>query len=202
VLDGRADEELLDTYNTERQPVGAFTTEQAYTRYVLRLDQSLGKDNLMPIVDEAAVELGYRYRSPGIDVEAGDDALWEDPRSPSGRPGFRAPHATVVANGAECSTLDLFGRDFVVVAGSAGEAWCDAARAAGEVLGVGVDTYRVGAEIAGAELEELFGTGADGASLVRPDGFVAWRTPAPADDTDDVLTRAIGAALGRSRVSV
>jgi aklavinone 12-hydroxylase len=156
----------------------------------------------MPIVDEAAVELGYRYRSPGIDVEAGDDALWEDPRSPSGRPGFRAPHATVVANGAECSTLDLFGRDFVVVAGSAGEAWCDAARAAGEVLGVGVDTYRVGAEIAGAELEELFGTGADGASLVRPDGFVAWRTPAPADDTDDVLTRAIGAALGRSRVSV
>ena len=71
VLDGRADESLLDTYDAERQPVGAFTTEQAYTRYVLRLDPSLGKDDLMPIVPEAPVELGYRHRSPAVLADAG-----------------------------------------------------------------------------------------------------------------------------------
>ena len=56
VLDGRADETLLATYDAERQPVGAFTTEQAYTRYVLRLDPSLGKEDLMPIVGEAPID--------------------------------------------------------------------------------------------------------------------------------------------------
>ena len=63
VLDGTAGPALLDTYDAERRPVGSFATEQAYTRYVLRLDPGLGKDDLMPIVDEATVELGYRYRS-------------------------------------------------------------------------------------------------------------------------------------------
>ena len=69
VLDGTAGPGLLDTYDTERRPVGSFTIEQAYTRYVLRLDPSLGKDNLMPIVDEAAVELGYRQLSGAVRVE-------------------------------------------------------------------------------------------------------------------------------------
>ena len=75
VLDGRAGETLLDTYDGERQPIGAFTTEQAYTRYVLRLDPTLGKENLMPIVEEATVELGYRYRSDGIEIELGEVQL-------------------------------------------------------------------------------------------------------------------------------
>ena len=66
VLDGRAGEELLDTYEAERQPVGAFTTEQAYARYVLRLDPTLGTEDLVPLVGEAAVELGYRYRSVAV----------------------------------------------------------------------------------------------------------------------------------------
>jgi putative polyketide hydroxylase len=28
---------------------------------------------------------------------------------------------------------------------------------------------------------ETYGVGPDGASLVRPDGFIAWRDPGPAD---------------------
>ena len=100
VLDGTAGPGLLDTYDAERRPVGAFTTEQAYTRYVLRLDPSLGKENLMPIVDEAAVELGYRQLSGAVQVEDGDDgALWEDPREPTGRPGMRAPHLPSTGTG-------------------------------------------------------------------------------------------------------
>ena len=100
MLDGTAGPGLLDTYDTERRPVGSFTVEQAYTRYVLRLDPSLGKDDLMPIVDEAAVEPGYRQLSGAVRVEDGDDgALWEDPREPTARPGMRAPHLPVDRDG-------------------------------------------------------------------------------------------------------
>ena len=124
VLDGTAGPELLDTYDAERRPVGSFAVEQAYTRYVLRLDPSLGTDNLVPIVDEAAVEIGYRYRSRAIFDEPGDDgAWWENPREPTGRPGMRAPHLTVELDGSEISTLDLFGRGFVLIAGSEGSGW-------------------------------------------------------------------------------
>ena len=59
--------------------------------------------------------------------------MWENPREPTGRPGFRAPHVPI---GADRSTLDLFGRDFVVVAGPDGEEWLRAARAAGDACGV------------------------------------------------------------------
>ena len=177
VLGGTADEALLDTYDAERQPVGAFTTEQAYTRYVLRLDPSLGKENLMPIVGEAPIELGYRHRSAAIVVGADDDDAWEDPGEPSGRPGFRAPHVPLTVDGPERSTLDLFGRDFVLLAGSDGESWCAASRAAGASVGVPVRPYRIGADVTDATggLESAYGTGAAGAVLVRPDGFIVWR---------------------------
>ena len=203
VLDGRADDALLATYDAERQPVGAFTTEQAYTRYVLRLDPSLGKDDLMPIVPEAPVELGYRHRSPAILAATDDDgATWEDPQEPSGRPGFRAPHVPVTLDGTERSSLDLFGSDFVVLAGSDGASWCSAASAAGAALGVAVRAYRIGADVSDAtgSLESVYGTGPAGAALVRPDGFVAWRSSTADADPDGELTGALGAALGREAV--
>src|SRR5215510_5873918 len=39
---------LLDTYGAERRPISALTVEQAYTRYALRVDPSLPRDDLMP----------------------------------------------------------------------------------------------------------------------------------------------------------
>jgi hypothetical protein len=199
VLDGRAGEELLDTYETERQPVGAFTTEQAYSRYVLRLDPTLGTDDLMPLIDEAAVEIGYRYRSPAVAAPADDDATWEDPREPSCRPGFRAASLPVTVGGEERSTVDLFGRRFVVLAGSAGESWCDAARSAGTALGVPVDTYRVGDGVTdpSGTLEAAYGIGEEGAVLVRPDGFVAWRASAASPTPETEIGTALAAALAR-----
>jgi 2-polyprenyl-6-methoxyphenol hydroxylase-like FAD-dependent oxidoreductase len=198
VLDGIADEELLATYDTERQPVGEFTTEQAYARYVLRLDPALGTEDLVPIVHEAAVELGYRYRSVAV-ASTVDDATWEDPREPSGRPGFRAPHLPITVGGVERSTLDLFGRKFVVLTGSGGKNWRAGARAAGSALGVPVDAYCIGDDVIDAtgRLEGLYGTGPGGAVLVRPDGFVAWRAGATHPDPENELASALGAAVAR-----
>jgi hypothetical protein len=203
VLDGRAGDELLATYDAERRPVGDHTTEQAYTRYVLRLDPTLPKDDLVPIVEEATIELGYRYRSDGIVFEADDDgAMWEDPRDPSGRPGFRAPHAPITVDGREQSTIDLFGSRFVLLAGSEGEDWRAAASAAGAALGVEVDFHRAGAEVSDPDgrLETLYGIGSAGALLVRPDGFVAWRTAAADPDPAARLTEVLARALARAAV--
>ncbi len=198
VLDGVASPALLDTYDVERRPAGEFATEQAYTRYVLRLDPGLGKENLQPIVREDAVELGYRYRSDAIEAEPDDDGLvWEDPHAPTGRPGARAPHLFVERDGSSVSTLDLFGRDFVLLAGAEGEGWRSAAKSAAEDIGVPVEAYREGDDFESEGFGELYGVGSDGASLVRPDGFVAWRHAGPAQDEVAELRAALSRALLR-----
>jgi putative polyketide hydroxylase len=46
-------------------------------------------------------------------------------------------------------------------------------------------------------LETVFGIGAEGAVLVRPDGFVAWRATAAHPDAESELAGVLGAALAR-----
>ncbi len=195
VLKGHAGEGLLSTYDVERRPVGEFTVEQAYTRYVLRLDPALGKENLMPIVDEAAVELGYRYHSDAVVPEADEDgSLWENPHEPSARPGSRAPH--VVLDGG--STLDRFGKGFVLLAGPEGDGWCRAATAVAASLGVELEASQIEAP----DFPQVYGTGPGGAVLVRPDGFVAWRSGAAPEDGErvllEVLERVLSLGAGHS----
>lgn len=57
VLRGEAGEGLLDTYNRERHPFGAFTVEQAYARYVLRTAPYLGADSVQKPLDESRMEI-------------------------------------------------------------------------------------------------------------------------------------------------
>ena len=89
------------------------------------------------------------------------------------------------SRGKQVSTLDLFGRDFVLLAGSRGTAWQDAARDAASRLGVGLSSYRADdgsgdLEDTGDRFRTAYGISPEGAVLVRPDGFVAWRaTDAP-----------------------
>jgi 2-polyprenyl-6-methoxyphenol hydroxylase-like FAD-dependent oxidoreductase len=184
VLRGEAGEPLLDTYDVERRPVGEFTTRQAYTRYVVRLDPSLGMEGVLPFVADDIIELGHRYHSPAIVEEEGDDGeLTDNPREPTGRPGTRAPHVPL---GDGSSTHDLFGKNFVLVA--SGGDWAGAGRAA-EELGVELDVHAIDSP----QFAEAYGTGTDGAVLVRPDAFIGWRArSAPADPAG-----AVGDALRR-----
>ena len=89
VLDGSAEPALLDTYEVERLPVGEFTVEQAYTRYVMRLDPELGKEDIQPR-RRPADRAGHRYRSSAVIPESDDDgSVFENPHEPTGRPGTR-----------------------------------------------------------------------------------------------------------------
>ncbi|MGN9906027.1 FAD-dependent monooxygenase [Phytohabitans sp. LJ34] len=194
VLDGRAGADLLDTYQAERLPVARMTVEQAYTRYVTRLDPGLGTDGLEPVIDDALIDLGYRYRSRSIvDDDVDVDAEWEDPRAPTGRPGVRAPHVTLRRGDTELSTLDVIGCDAVLFTGPDGTAWVRAVQRLGAPLAV----CRVGAggdvDDPRGEFAKAYGIGPSGASLVRPDGVVAWRAREAVDDAGE----AVGAALAR-----
>ncbi len=206
VLGGRAGPGLLETYDAERRPVAELTVEQAYTRYVLRLDPELGKEDIQPFVPDPPIELGHVYRSAAIAPEDGaDGSAAENPHEPSGRPGTRAPHVELRRDGVALSTLDLVGRGFALFAGAAGSAWCDAARAVADSLGVPVDAYAVGTGIEDPDgrLATAFGIGDEGATLVRPDDFIAWRTQArAAGSAEQTLTEVISGLLDRAPTRV
>ena len=185
VVEGVAPPALLSTYDAERRPVDKFTVEQAYTRYVTRTAPYLTATDLQPFVADLEIELGYIYRSPAIQGEEGgasdgDQAGHGDPRLTRAVPGSRAPHLWLERDGRRRSTLDIFGRGFVLLAAPDGAAWCDAAPAAA-VPGVRLAAYRVGrAELAVPDdsFTEAYDVSRTGVVLVRPDGFVAWRARA------------------------
>ncbi|HEY1666674.1 MAG TPA: FAD-dependent monooxygenase [Trebonia sp.] len=203
VLNGTAGPGLLATYDAERRPVGEFTVEQSYARYVTRVAPYLGTAGAQPVVDDLYLELGYRYDSAAVIAEAGGqpeegEPPHRHPRDCHGQPGSRAPHVWLRRRGERVSALDLFGGNFVLLAGPRGGAWRDAARDAARLLGAGVDAYLVNdvdGELAdaGADFCAVYGIAEDGAVLVRPDGFVAWR----AADGAGAKAEAVTAALSR-----
>jgi 2-polyprenyl-6-methoxyphenol hydroxylase-like FAD-dependent oxidoreductase len=193
VLEGAAAPRLLATYEAERRPAAAFTVEQAYSRYVTRTAPYLGTSGIQPVENDLNVELGYSYRSEAIisdpaDEGAANASVHENPRDSRGRPGTRAPHVWLMRNGERISTLDLYGRRFVLVAASDGGAWCDEAPAAAGRAAIPFDMHRIG-ENGLADPDGTFATAygitRTGAVLVRPDGFVAWRAAA----VDETSTR-------------
>jgi putative polyketide hydroxylase len=201
VLKGVAGPRLLDSYEAERKPVAKFTVEQAYTRYVTRTATYLGATDYEPLAHDFNVELGYIYHSPAVVPDDSDAKGHDDPRLTLGRPGARAPHLFVERDGKRISTLDLFGRNFVLLAAPDGAAWCEAGRIeAARLSGLQLDIYRVGsADLADPENRfcSTYGLSATGACLVRPDGFVGWRAKAIERDPSASLTKALHALLGR-----
>jgi len=163
VVRGDAGPGLLDSYDPERRPIAEEIVEQAYARYVLRLAPELGKEGLHAMADDAAIDLGYRYRSDAVAADGdGDDGLFVDPREPAAVPGVRAPHVALESG----STIDLVGGRFVVLTGA--EGWRRAAD------GLDLEAHLIHEPA----FAEVYGPGA---VLVRPDGHVGWRSDGPAD---------------------
>jgi putative polyketide hydroxylase len=120
-----------------------------------------------------------------------DGPLIQDPRVLAGRPGTRAPHVELRRDGRTSSTLDLLGRHFALLAGGDGAPWAAAAAEVTQRVGVPVDAH-----VLGGDFESAYGVSAAGAALVRPDGFVAFRSADAVDDPAATLESALRSVLG------
>ncbi len=203
VLKGEAGEDLLSTYEPERRPAAAFTVEQAYARYVTRSAPYLGTEGMQPVENDLNIELGYCYYSDAIIPDAADRPAHLNPRDAKGRPGARAPHLWLRRGNEQLSTLDLFGGNFTMLAGPEAAGWCAAAREAADRVGIAMEVHQIGAAGALADPERAFpaayGIEPDGAVLVRPDGFVAWRAKNAAGASGSAMSAALTSILCRSR---
>jgi 2-polyprenyl-6-methoxyphenol hydroxylase-like FAD-dependent oxidoreductase len=199
VLKGLAGPRLLESYDMERRPIAKFTVEQAYTRYVTRTAPYLGATDFQPLADDFDIELGHIYHSPAIVADDGDATVHADPHQTCGRPGSRAPHVWVERAGRRVSTLDLFGDAFVLLAAPCGDAWRQAASAVARRLpGLAIATHVVGRKDIRdheAAFAQAYGLSDDGAALIRPDGFVAWRAKTMIGDPENALGRVLDAVL-------
>ncbi|MFC8876399.1 FAD-dependent oxidoreductase [Streptomyces ardesiacus] len=153
------------------------------------------------------VALGYRYPQGAV--------VGADPATPvvpegldlSGAPGSRAPHLWLRRDEERLSTLDLYEDSLVLLSDAAQPTgWHEAATEVAAAMRVPLTSYRVGGS-AGADLvpddEETdwaraHGVTRGGAVLVRPDGFVAWRSPGPAPDPQAMLRQVVGTVLARA----
>ncbi|WP_028923058.1 FAD-dependent oxidoreductase [Pseudonocardia acaciae] len=191
VIKGQAGAALLDTYHDERHPVAARTLDQAMQRMRGRFHG--GGDDAASI-DDLTMIFGYRYDSSAVLTETpapGEPV--EDPRTPSGSPGLRAPHVWLDRDGSRLSTIDLFTGSFTLLVGPDGAAWASAAKTAATSLDIEVNVHHIDAD----RREHAYGTTATGATLVRPDGFVAWRARTLPEQPEHELQRVLRRLLAR-----
>jgi putative polyketide hydroxylase len=209
VLKGQAGSALLSTYDVERRPVGCLAAEESGAAADDQGLLAVGKGSITALIRRIPRLLGYGYEYTSAAIIADPKArarpfLWQVISGTGllgldGRPGTRAPHLWVEYQGKRISTLDLFGKGFVLLAGPDGGAWQKSAADVACHLGLDLAAYRIGptGDLVAPQRRWLANAGiaAKGAILVRPDGFVAWRArKQPADlqrELEQVLTRVL-----------
>ncbi|MEV0699850.1 FAD-dependent monooxygenase [Saccharopolyspora sp. NPDC050389] len=187
VLAGQAGDRLLDSYHEERHAVAELVTRQALLRWEhprLHWDPAAAAERAAVGMWNAPVVLmAHRYDSsamidPVVQVPSTEDVA----ASLDGAPGSRLPHRWL--DGTSVSTLDLIKSRFTVLTGPEGAHWAEAARE------IGLNAVQLDEDWASSVNVDV-----DGALLVRPDGFIAWRAPGSADP--ETLHKVLASVTGR-----
>ena len=209
MIQGWGGPDLLASYEAERRPVAARNIQEAtnnLTRMISpRQHLSAAVFEPGPAGDAARqtfgdaytemmkfewftlqTHLGYRYDASPVIVPDGTDAPNDPPMeyTQTARPGSRAPHVWL-ADGK--STLDLFGRGFVLLR-FAPSIDVTALEAAARAHGVPLQVI----DIDHAAARALY---VNRLVLVRSDGFVAWRADAMPSDAASLIDTVRGAAV-------
>jgi putative polyketide hydroxylase len=211
VLGGWAGPALLETYEREREPVDRWTTEQTLRSLASIRRVGTGateKDTSMhegrqELFHEQGLIFGAAYESATVLPDGTARPVVTNPvtdYAPTAHPGCRAPHIWLERAGQRLSTLDLFGRSFVLLAGRTGTAWCQAAAKVAHARRLPVHAFTVGAQGGlvdpGGSWATTYGVEQDGAVLVRPDGHVAWRARSCVTNPVETLQVVLASMLG------
>jgi 2-polyprenyl-6-methoxyphenol hydroxylase-like FAD-dependent oxidoreductase len=201
MVQGWGGQRLLDSYELERRPVAFRNVEEASANLRRMLSS---REKLSPMVFEKGVagdaarkefgdfytqimkhewftlniHLGYLYDRSPIICPDGTPAPNDPPMTymPTARPGSRAPHVWLAP---DVSTLDMFGREYVLLKLEPSldvSPLVEAARRRQVPFKVVEITDRA---VRDAYLDNLI--------LVRPDGFVCWRSDRLPDDPTGLI---------------
>ncbi|WP_189054468.1 FAD-dependent monooxygenase [Longimycelium tulufanense] len=215
VLDGHAGEPLVHTYETERKNPARWAVEQSLDNYYsiekIRASMLAGHGTEADPVDVATtvrrwgnqlgIEFGTVYDSGAIVPDGSAAPQADDPYSgyvPSATPGCRAPHLWLGNPQSPLSTLDLIGTSLTLLAAEHGHGWIAAADEVANRLDVPIARYRIGSEglqDRDGRFCDLYGLAPDGAVLIRPDGYVAWRSASTSTHASSELSDAIKTLL-------
>lgn len=176
VLAGTADPALLDTYHSERYPIGYATAEfssLASGQLGTMIDSVTGDDG--PRFDPLATLFGLQYDEGAFVPDGRGPPV--DHYAPAGRPGTRLPHAWLAS---ATSTLDLVGPGLTLLTGPESGPWtAEAGR-----LGIRHTAISDASWLTEVDLP------ADGALLARSDAIIAWHSR-----SDLPLTEAVSQVL-------
>jgi hypothetical protein len=158
------------------------------------------------------IEMNQRYTAPQAAVYRDDEESESPPTfirdpvryyEPSTYPGCRVPHVwlTTLVPGKKISTIDLSGKGrFTLFTGIGGrEAWRSAAERVKQELKAPIEVFTIGYR---QDYEDIYMDWArlrevdeDGAVLVRPDRFVAWRSQSIPEDCEAKLVKVLRRVL-------
>jgi len=197
---------LVDSYEIERQPVAQRVVnevrenqDEVVDEAELAITEEPGPrgDALRKRIGEEIVQrrtrvyisdgiaLGYRYDPSPIVVPDGTPAPKDSVVDyvQTSRPGSRAPHAWL---GEGRSTLDLFGKGFVLLAFNGAADQAEGFTSAASFRATPLEVKRIDDPAIAALYERRL-------VLVRPDGHVAWRGDAAPADPQAIVDRVRGA---------
>lgn len=196
---------LLEAYTAERRPVAIRNGSSSSQNYAIWVEQkgrervledgaeaeeqrqTLGKQMVASLKQEfesLGIAMGYDYASSPIIVSDGTPSPPDEPSTyiQTARPGHRAPHCWLDAGR---STLDLFGKGFVLLSFGADTLQGNKLTSAAREVGVPLEVV----ELSNPEAAKLYERPL---VLVRPDGMVAWRGEVLPDNVQSLLDHVRG----------
>jgi 2-polyprenyl-6-methoxyphenol hydroxylase-like FAD-dependent oxidoreductase len=215
VIKSFADPELLETYAPEREPEGKWVVDQSLRNLLSAMPPvqpggggsapaeggSVGPGGRPESFNELGLIFGATYQSNAVIPDGSPEPHFSNPVTeyrPTARPGSRAPHVWFLKDGQRVSTTDLLGPFMLLLTGEKGEPWYAAVKEIAMSLRI-LRAHRVGraGDLVDEESSwpEAFAVEPDGAVLIRPDGYVSWRSRTKATEPRQELSSVLNRIL-------